>query len=139
MKLYGYFSPGQGRLTTRPAWGCKIMAMVVLLLVSASLALAKSGNTSTILGLVTDSSGAAVPNVAVGKEVGVDVQPQPGAATEPVTVTASPVALDTANAPVGLVIAETQVTENELPLTVLNRAQRVQKLAKQIRSTAKGY
>ena len=32
-----------------------------------------------------------------------------------------------------------KVTENELPLTVLNKAQRVQKLAKQIRSTAKGY
>jgi hypothetical protein len=147
--------------------------IVFISLTTTSIGLAQSGPTGTIIGTVTDTSGAIIPNakvtianvatnvsqetvtsstgtysvpflipgtykvtvagpgfstgvisgimVAVGKEVAVDVQLKPGAVTESVTVTASSVALDTANAAMGQVITESQVLD--LPLNGRNFTQ----------------
>ena len=52
--------------------------------------------------------------VEVGKEIAADIQLWPGEVSESVSVSASPVALDTANAAVGHVVTERQILE--LPL-----------------------
>jgi hypothetical protein len=134
---------------------------------------AQSGATGTIVGTVTDSSGAVVPGatviitntaknlnqqtvttsagtyavpsllpgpysvavtvkgfsketvtgveLAVGKEITVDVRLKPGAVSESVNVAASAMALDTENAAVGQVITERQVVD--LPLNGRNFTQ----------------
>jgi Carboxypeptidase regulatory-like domain len=60
-------------------------------------------------------------DLAVGKQVTVDIQLKPGAVSESVNVAASAIALDTANAAVGQVITEKQVMD--LPLNGRNFTQ----------------